>query len=58
MAGTRAGKLDLREICIPGIVAGGFACFTLGGVFYEKRPGEKRELLTPFIEEYRKELGL
>jgi sugar/nucleoside kinase (ribokinase family) len=52
------GKLDLREICIPGIVAGGYACFTLGGVFYEKQPGEKRELLAPFIEEYRKELGL
>jgi sugar/nucleoside kinase (ribokinase family) len=51
------GKLDVREVCIPGVVAGGYACFTLGGVFYEKQPGEKRELLAPFIEEYKKELG-
>jgi sugar/nucleoside kinase (ribokinase family) len=49
------GPLDLREICVPGIVAGGYACFSLGGVFFEKRPGEKRELLKPFIEEYKKE---
>jgi sugar/nucleoside kinase (ribokinase family) len=47
-------RLDLREICVPGIVAGGCACFTLGGVFYEKYPGEKRESLAPFIEEYRR----
>jgi sugar/nucleoside kinase (ribokinase family) len=52
-AGQKPGSLDLREICIPGIVAGGYACFTLGGVFYEKRPGEKRALLEPFIAEYR-----
>jgi sugar/nucleoside kinase (ribokinase family) len=49
-------KLDLREICIPGIVAGGYACFTLGGVFYETKPGEKRDLLAPFIEEYKAQL--
>jgi sugar/nucleoside kinase (ribokinase family) len=54
-AGT-AGGIDLREICIPGIAAGGYACFTLGGVFYEKRPGEKRELLAPFIETYKDEV--
>ncbi|MDR0557084.1 MAG: carbohydrate kinase family protein [Treponema sp.] len=56
LARTVPGKLDLREACIPGVVAGGYACFTLGGVFYEKHPGEKRELLAPFIEEYKKEL--
>ncbi|MDR0403782.1 MAG: carbohydrate kinase family protein [Treponema sp.] len=48
--------IDLREICVPGIAAGGFACFTLGGVFYEKWPGEKRELLAPFIEAYKREV--
>ncbi|MDR2785071.1 MAG: PfkB family carbohydrate kinase [Treponema sp.] len=51
-----SGGIDLREICVPGIVAGGYACFTLGGVFYEKRPGEKRELLAPFIEAYKREV--
>jgi sugar/nucleoside kinase (ribokinase family) len=51
-----SGGIDLREICIPGIAAGGYACFTLGGVFYEKTPGEKRELLVPFIEAYKNEV--
>ncbi|MHB9293777.1 hypothetical protein Holit_02907 [Hollandina sp. SP2] len=55
MAGTR-GKLDLQEACIPAIIAGGFACFTLGGVFYESRPGEKRECLAPYMPRYRSQL--
>jgi sugar/nucleoside kinase (ribokinase family) len=51
LPGTPAlGKFDLRDICIPGIIAGGYACFTLGGVFYEKYPGEKQQRLAPFIE--------
>jgi sugar/nucleoside kinase (ribokinase family) len=53
LAQAAPGRLDLREACIPGVIAGGFACFTLGGVFYEKQPGEKRGLLAPFIKEYR-----
>ena len=55
LEGKGAGRLDLRAICVPGIVAGGCACFTLGGVFYEQRPGEKRELLAPFMKAYREE---
>jgi sugar/nucleoside kinase (ribokinase family) len=51
------GSLDLREACILGVVSGGFACFTLGGTFYESRPGEKRELLAPYIAAYRKQLA-
>jgi sugar/nucleoside kinase (ribokinase family) len=50
------GKADLREACIPAIAAGGFACFTLGGVFYENRPGEKRERIASYSEAYRKQL--
>jgi len=46
-------QADLRETCIPAVVAGGFACFTLGGVFYERRAGEKRELLAPYLASYR-----
>ncbi|MDR2394003.1 MAG: carbohydrate kinase family protein [Treponema sp.] len=57
MASAPRGTLDLREACIPAIVAGGFACFTLGGVFYESWPGEKREYLAPYMEGYRKQLG-
>jgi sugar/nucleoside kinase (ribokinase family) len=47
------GNLDLRECVIPGIVAGGFACFTLGGTFNERYIGEKQELIEPYIREYR-----
>jgi sugar/nucleoside kinase (ribokinase family) len=51
------GKIDLREACIPGTAAGGFACFTVGGTFYETYPGEKRERLAPYIASYRKQIG-
>jgi sugar/nucleoside kinase (ribokinase family) len=55
MTAVKPGRLDLREACIPGIAAGGFACFTLGGTFYESRPGEKKELLQPYIDDYRRQ---
>jgi sugar/nucleoside kinase (ribokinase family) len=55
-AGKQNG-IDLREICIPATAAGGFACFIMGGVYYEKEPGEKRRLLEPYIAAYRKQLG-
>jgi sugar/nucleoside kinase (ribokinase family) len=51
------GKIDLREACIMGTAAGGFACFTVGGTFYETYPGEKREKLAPYIAAYRKQIG-
>ncbi|MFP3040513.1 carbohydrate kinase family protein [Treponema primitia] len=51
------GKIDLREACILGTAAGGFACFTVGGVFYETYPGEKRERLAPYIASYRKQIS-
>ncbi|MDR2797084.1 MAG: carbohydrate kinase family protein [Treponema sp.] len=57
MMSEARGKLDLREACIPAIIAGGFACFTWGGVFYESRPGEKRERLAPYMPRYRSQLG-
>jgi sugar/nucleoside kinase (ribokinase family) len=56
LASVPRGKLDLRECAILGIAAGGFACFTIGGTYYEKRGGEKRERLEPYIAAYRKQL--
>ncbi|GHU15689.1 hypothetical protein FACS1894163_03370 [Spirochaetia bacterium] len=50
-------KIDLRDACIQGIIAGGFACFTIGGTFYESYPGEKRERLAFYREAYRKQQG-
>ncbi|MDR3139186.1 MAG: carbohydrate kinase family protein [Treponema sp.] len=57
LAAAPGAKADLRECAVQGTVAGGFACFTIGGAFYEKHPGEKRGLLAPYIEAYRKQLA-
>ena len=48
--------IDLREICIPAVAAGGFACFIVGGTYYEEETGEKRRWLEPYITAYRKQL--
>lgn len=48
------GTPDLREICVPAIIAGGFARLTLGGVYSESYPGEKRDRLASYTEVYRK----
>ncbi len=46
------GTLDLTEACIWGIVSGGYACFYIGGAYFETNPGEKRKLITPYYEKY------
>jgi sugar/nucleoside kinase (ribokinase family) len=51
------GKIDLRECVSLGIAAGGFACFTVGGTFYETHAGEKRERIAPYIAAYREQLA-
>jgi sugar/nucleoside kinase (ribokinase family) len=56
LAATPEGKVDLRECAVQGTVSGGFACFTIGGTFYEQYPGEKRKLLAPYIKAYRQQL--
>ena len=48
--------LDLKEACRWGIVSGGFACFYVGGTWFEKHPGEKRELIQPYYEYYKKQI--
>jgi sugar/nucleoside kinase (ribokinase family) len=57
LAVASRGNIDLREACIPGTAAGGFACFTVGGTFYETYPGEKQERLAPYIAAYREQIG-
>ena len=49
-------KLDLMEACKWGVVSGGFACFYLGGTYYEERPGEKREQLEALYQAYNVQL--
>jgi sugar/nucleoside kinase (ribokinase family) len=57
LAAAPGGKADLWECALQGTVSGGFACFTVGGAFYEEHPGEKRKLLAPYIEAYRRQLA-
>ncbi|MBA7571074.1 Ribokinase [subsurface metagenome] len=49
--------LDLIEACSWGIVSGGYACFYIGGTYFEKYQGEKRKLMTPYYERYKKQIG-
>jgi sugar/nucleoside kinase (ribokinase family) len=48
-------SLDLIEACRWGVVSGGYTCFYVGGTFFEQRSGEKRELLAPYYEQYKKQ---
>ncbi|MCL2069909.1 MAG: carbohydrate kinase family protein [Treponema sp.] len=53
-SGVSKGKLDLRECVVHGAAAGGFACFIVGGTYYESRPGEKRERIAHYVDAYRR----
>lgn len=52
------GNLDLKEACSWGIVSGGFACFYMGGTYYEQRMGEKRNAILPYLKEYINQIDL
>ena len=56
VASGKQNDIDLREICIPAVAAGGFACFFVGGTYYEEETGEKARRLEPYIKAYRKQL--
>jgi sugar/nucleoside kinase (ribokinase family) len=57
LSAAKRGQADLRECVILGTVSGGFACFTVGGTYYESRQGEKRALLEPYLAAYRKQIA-
>jgi sugar/nucleoside kinase (ribokinase family) len=50
-------KPSLREACAKGIVAGGFACFYMGGAYLESHQNEKRDKISPYYQAYLKEIG-
>ncbi len=50
-------KPSLKQASAWGVVSGGFAGLHSGGVYYEKRPGEKLEKLKDLFEEYKKQEG-
>jgi sugar/nucleoside kinase (ribokinase family) len=55
--GGRRGSLDLVEACAWGAASGGFACFYVGGTWFESRAGEKRDLVAPYTRGYLAQLG-
>ncbi len=48
-------ETDIREAAYWGIVSGGFACFYLGGTYFEEFAGEKRDKIEELYEEYSKQ---
>lgn len=50
--------LSLKEACIWGIISGGTSCFYIGGMYEEKRSGEKRKMVEPYYEEYKKQIKI
>lgn len=50
-------KFDLQEACSLGIVSGGFACFHMGGTYFEKIPGEKYRRIKPYHDTYRQQIS-
>ncbi len=55
--GTRRGALDFTEACAWAVVSGGFACFYLGGTYFERAPGEKRARMIPYYRDYLRQVG-
>ncbi len=51
------GKPSLKEAAAWAVVSGGFAGLYQGGVYYEKKAGEKREKLMLLFNEYEKQTG-
>jgi sugar/nucleoside kinase (ribokinase family) len=56
-SGIGTSKFDLKEACSWGIVSGGFACFYMGGTYFEEKPGEKMARIKPYYDSYRKQIS-
>ena len=48
---------DITEASSLGVVSGGFACFYLGGTYFEEKIGEKRAKMEPYYDAYRKQIA-
>jgi len=57
MSGRGRGELDLVDALSWGIAAGGFTLGVLGGTYYESRPGEKRDLVSSYREDWLRQVG-
>lgn len=48
---------DLAECISWGTVSGGYCCFHVGGTFIEMDPGEKLELIRPYLNHYKEQIN-
>jgi sugar/nucleoside kinase (ribokinase family) len=53
----KRGNLDLIEALSWGVASGGFCCFTVGGTFLERFPGQKKEEVHSLQKEYLNQIG-
>jgi sugar/nucleoside kinase (ribokinase family) len=51
------GEFDMIDSISWGVSSGGFACFYLGGTWFEKTEGEKKALIEPYRQKYLKQIG-
>jgi len=52
-----AKHLDLQEACCWAVASGGFACFYLGGTYFEEKSGDKLEKMQPYYDAYKKQIA-
>ncbi|MEG2076038.1 MAG: hypothetical protein RRY34_06000, partial [Victivallaceae bacterium] len=57
IGGKLAGEFDLFESAAWGSASGGFACFCVGGTYFEEKSGEKQRRVMPFVEAYRNQVS-
>jgi len=50
-------SVNLEEAIALGIASGGYACFYHGGTFYEDHPGQKKELIEPYYQDYLRQIS-
>ena len=53
---SSSGYFDLDEVLAWAVASGGFACFYLGGTYYEKKPGEKLSKIKNLKIEYLRQI--
>jgi len=49
--------LSLQEAALWGVVSGGYACFYMGGTYFEQSSGEKLNNIKPYYESYKQQLN-
>ncbi len=54
---SQQGKFDFDELLAWAVSSGGFACFYLGGCYFEKSPGEKISKVEAYKIEYSKQIS-